>query len=47
MPMVAVFESPTLTQENYEESIKTLTGGKNVVESPRDWPVEGLLARVA
>jgi hypothetical protein len=47
MPVVAVFEGPTFTQERYEESVRRLTDGKTRVESPADWPVEGLLAHVA
>lgn len=47
MPVVAVFQSPSLTQEKYEESVRRLTGGKNRLESPADWPVEGLLAHIA
>jgi hypothetical protein len=31
----------------YEESVRKLTGGKTRVESPADWPVEGLLAHIA
>jgi len=46
MPVVAVFQAPALTQEQYEESVVKLTG-KNRMESPSDWPVEGLLAHVA
>lgn len=45
MPVVAVFEG--VTQEQYEESVRRLTGGKRTVDSPADWPVEGLLAHVA
>ena len=47
MSIVAVFDSPTLTRANYEESIRRLTGGKSRMESPSDWPVEGLLVHVA
>jgi hypothetical protein len=47
VPVVAVFQSPSLTQEKYEESVRRLTGGKNHLESPADWPVEGLLAHIA
>jgi hypothetical protein len=47
MPAVAVFESPSLTEERYEESVRRLTGGKSRLESPADWPVEGLLAHIA
>jgi hypothetical protein len=47
MAVVAVFQGPTLTQERYDESVRKLTGGKDRLESPADWPVEGLLAHVA
>ncbi|HEY6114604.1 MAG TPA: hypothetical protein VI172_01485, partial [Candidatus Dormibacteraeota bacterium] len=48
MPIVAVFQSPSLTQEKYEEVVRKLTGGKrNRMQSPSDWPVEGLLAHIA
>ena len=47
MPIVAVFQSPSLTQERYEESVRRLTGGRSRLESPADWPVEGLLAHIA
>jgi len=41
MPVVLVHESAT--QEQYEEAVRRLTGGKSRMESPADWPVEGLL----
>ena len=47
MPVVAVFQSPSFTQEQYEESVRRIADGKSTVESPADWPVEGLLAHVA
>jgi len=47
MPIVAVFESPTLTRETYEKSVEMLTNGKGRVESPSDWPVPGLLSHAA
>jgi hypothetical protein len=47
MPVVAVFQGPGLTQELYEKSVARLTGGKQRLDSPSDWPVEGLLAHVA
>jgi hypothetical protein len=47
MPVVAVFQSPSLTQERYEESVRRLTGGSGRLESAADWPVEGLRAHVA
>lgn len=45
MPMVLI--SPEFTQEQYEETVRKLTGGKSRVESPADWPVDGLLAHIA
>jgi hypothetical protein len=47
VPVVAVFQSPSLTQERYEESVRKLTGGKSRLESAADWPVDGLLAHIA
>jgi len=46
MPIVAVFEGPGFTQQNYEESVRRLTG-QNKMTSPSEWPVEGLLVHVA
>ncbi|MGH3133408.1 MAG: hypothetical protein ACRDNY_06640 [Gaiellaceae bacterium] len=45
MPVVGVFEG--VAQEQYEESVRRLTGGKDRLESPADWPVEGLLVHAA
>lgn len=36
-----------LTKEQYDASVQRLTGGKSRVESPDDWPVEGLLVHAA
>jgi hypothetical protein len=47
MAIVAVFQSPSLTQAKYEESVRKLTGGRSRLQSPADWPVKGLLAHVA
>jgi len=47
MPIVLVHQGPTLTQERYEEAVKRVTGGKNRLETPADWPIEGLLAHAA
>jgi len=47
MAIVAVFEGPSFTRANYEESVKHVTGGKARVGSPADWPVPGLLAHIA
>ena len=47
MAIVAVFQSPTLTQARYEETVKRLTGGRPLWENPSDWPVSGLVAHIA
>lgn len=47
MPVVLVHQGPTLTRERYEEAVKRLTGGKRRLQSPTDWPVEGLLVHAA
>jgi hypothetical protein len=48
MPIVAVFQSPTLTREKYDASVRMLTGGRKTrMDSPGDWPVKGILAHVA
>jgi hypothetical protein len=46
-PIVAVFNAPDLTEQQYDESVRKVTGGKDKVESPSDWPVAGLLVHVA
>jgi hypothetical protein len=46
MPVVLVHQGPTLTQERYEETVRRLTG-KSRMETPADWPVEGLLVHAA
>ena len=46
MSVVLIHQGPTLTREKYEEIIRRLTG-KDRMESPSDWPVEGLLLHVA
>jgi hypothetical protein len=46
VPVVLVFESPSFTREQYEESVRRLTDG-GTVASPADWPSEGLLAHIA
>ena len=45
--MPIVFISPKFTQEQYEETVRKLTGGKDRMESPADWPGGGLLAHIA
>src|SRR5690349_8119615 len=47
MSVVLIHQGPSLTQEKYEEIVRRLTGGKDRLESPSDWPVDGLLLHVA
>jgi len=47
MPVVVVFQSPSLTQEQYEQVIGRLTDGKKRMESLSDWPADGILAHAA
>lgn len=47
MPIVLVHEGSGVTREQYEETIALLTDGKAKMESPDDWPVEGLLVHIA
>lgn len=47
MSVVLIHQGPSVTQESYEEVVRRLTGGKGRLESPSDWPVEGLLVHVA
>ncbi|MCW2963064.1 MAG: hypothetical protein JWO17_316 [Actinomycetia bacterium] len=47
MAVVLVQQGPGLTQESYEEVVRRMMDGKTHPESPRDWPVEGLLVHVA
>jgi len=45
--IIAVFQSPSLTQQKYEESVRKLTGRTGPMQSPADWPVPGLLSHAA
>jgi hypothetical protein len=47
MAVVLVHQGPTVTQERYDEVVRRLSGGKDRLESPSDWPVEGLLVHIA
>ena len=46
MAVILVHHGPELTQEMYEAAVRRVTG-KDRVESPSDWPVEGLLVHAA
>ena len=48
MAVVFVHQGPSLTQERYEEAVRRLLpGGRSRLDSPADWPVEGLLIHIA
>jgi hypothetical protein len=47
MAVVLVHQGQGLTRESYEEAVRRLTGGRARLESPADWPVEGLLVHAA
>jgi hypothetical protein len=47
MLIMAVHQTPSLTQERYEEVVLRLTNGKSRIDSPSDLPVAGLLMHVA
>ena len=47
MPVVMIHQGTTLTQERYEQVVRSLTGGKARLESRADWPTEGILVHVA
>jgi hypothetical protein len=47
MTVVLIHQGPSFTREKYEEIVRKLTGGKPRMESPSDWPIEGLLLHVA
>lgn len=47
MPVVAVMQSPTFTKDRYEETVRLLAPDKSQLQSPADWPVDGLLAHIA
>jgi hypothetical protein len=47
MAVVLVHQGASITQERYDEVVRRLTGGKSRLESPADWPVEGLLVHAA
>jgi hypothetical protein len=46
MLILAIHQTPSLTQEKYEEVVRRLTG-KTRIEAPEDLPFEGLLVHAA
>lgn len=47
MSVVLIHQGPSVTRENYEATVRKLTGGEIPLDSPSDWPVEGLRMHVA
>ena len=47
MTVVLIHQGPTVTQDRYDAVVQRLTDGKGRMESPADWPVEGLLVHAA
>jgi hypothetical protein len=47
MAVILVHQGPTITQDKYDEVVRKLTDGKDRMQSPSDWPVEGLLVHAA
>jgi hypothetical protein len=45
--VILVHQGRGLTQESYEEAVRRVSDGKSRLESPADWPVEGLLVHAA
>jgi hypothetical protein len=46
MAVILVHQGPDVTRESYNQVVRSMTG-KDQVESPSDWPVEGLLVHAA
>ncbi|MET9908039.1 hypothetical protein ABZZ74_14625 [Streptomyces sp. NPDC006476] len=47
MAIVAVFDVPGMTREQYEGSAEKVAGRPGPVKSPGDWPVAGLISHTA
>ena len=47
MVIMAVHQTPSLTQERYEEVVRRLTNSKRRLRSVSDLPFDGLLVHVA
>jgi hypothetical protein len=47
MLIIAVHQTPSLTQEKYEEVVRRLTNGKSHLETLSDLPFGGLLVHLA
>jgi hypothetical protein len=47
MLIMGVHQTPSLTQERYEEVVRRLTNGERPLESTSDLPFDGLVVHVA
>jgi hypothetical protein len=47
MPVILVHQGPTLTEASYEAAVTKLLGGRRRLQTPADWPVDGLLMHAA
>ncbi len=47
MLVMSVHQTPSLTEERYEEVVRRLTNGNSRLESPSDLPFDGLLVHMA
>jgi len=47
MLIMAVHQTPSLTQERYEEVVRRLTNGKRRLEATSDLPFDGVVVHVA
>jgi hypothetical protein len=45
--VAVVFLTQGITQQQYEQVVRKMTGGKDRMEAASDWPVEGLLVHAA
>jgi hypothetical protein len=45
--VVVVHQGPTLTEASYNAAVLKVTGGKAKLDSPADWPVDGLVFHTA
>jgi hypothetical protein len=46
MPIIAIFQGPSLTRESYEDAVRRMTDGKGL-QKAADWPVQGLIMHAA
>jgi hypothetical protein len=46
MAVILVHQGPDVTRSSYEQVVRSMTG-KERMDSPADWPVEGLLSHAA